>query len=54
MRKKAIEISNIYFQLAGSPEDGVTLELLQADKDGNPIDRAPYPLATIVAEKDLV
>ena len=50
---KTIRTQRLYLQLAGSTTQGKTLELLAADEVGEVDDKAPYPLATIIAdEKD--
>ena len=49
-----LKLNKIIGQWATTPDEGKNLEILAADDQGNEVDDAQYPLATVIADDDEV
>jgi hypothetical protein len=52
VRRPWRSIPRIYFQWASAQDEGMTLELIEADESGEVANGGLYPAATIVADDD--
>ena len=52
MRRRPRKITRLYLQWASVTDEGMTLELIEADESGDIVEGGLYPAATIVADDD--